>query len=106
MVEGGYNNQEILTNCINSLKEYFDISKRKINQPIIISEIESTLLQVPGVKSVNKVEIINKTGEGYSPFGYDIEGAYRNKILYPSLDPSIFEIRYPDQDIKGRIINF
>ena len=27
----------------------------------------------------------------------------KNNIIYPSLDPSIFELRYPQQDIKGRV---
>ena len=28
----------------------------------------------------------------------------KNNIIYPSLDPSIFELKYPNQDIKGRIV--
>jgi len=24
--------------------------------------------------------------------------------LYPSLDPSIFEIKYPNADIKGKVV--
>ena len=34
----------------------------------------------------------------------DIEGATRNGNVYPSLDPSIFEIRYPNADIQGRVV--
>jgi hypothetical protein len=25
-------------------------------------------------------------------------------ILYPALDPSIFEIKYPNSDIKGKVV--
>lgn len=99
-----YNNRELLASCISQLKEYFDISSWQINQPIILSEINALLLKVPGVRSVHKVEIINKYGGDYSPYGYDIHAATRNGILYPSIDPSIFEIRFPDNDINGRII--
>jgi len=105
----GYNNQDIITNCITSLQNYFNIEKWQINQPIVISEIYSTLLTVKGVQSVIKVEIINKqdnTGNTYSPYGYDIPGATRNNNIYPSLDPSIFEIRYPNTDIQGRVVTY
>ena len=105
----GYNNQDVITNCITSLQNYFNIEKWQINQPIVISEIYSTLLMIKGVQSVIKVEIINKqdnTGNTYSPYGYDIPGATRNNNIYPSLDPSIFEIRYPNTDIQGRVVTY
>jgi hypothetical protein len=99
-----FNNRELLTNCISQLKSYFNIDSWQINQPIILSEINALLLKVPGVRSVYKVEFINKYGGDYSPYGYDIHAATRNGILYPSIDPSIFEVRFPDNDINGRII--
>ena len=105
----GYNNQDVITNCITSLQNYFNIEKWQINQPIVISEIYSTLLMIKGVQSVIKVEIINKqdnTGNTYSPYGYDIPGATRNNNIYPSLDPSIFEIRYPNTEIQGRVVAY
>jgi hypothetical protein len=101
-----YNSRELLSSCISSLKTYFLIDSWQINQPIIISEINSLLLKVPGVQSVGKIEIVNKQGGNYSPYGYDIYGATRNGILYPSVDPSIFEVRFPDIDINGRIITY
>ncbi len=101
-----YNNKELLSTCISSLKTYFLIDSWQINQPIILSEINALLLQIPGVRSVPKIEIINKQGGDYSPYGYDIHAATRNGILYPSIDPSIFEIRFPDNDINGRIITY
>jgi hypothetical protein len=101
-----YNNNELLVNCVSSLKEYFSIDSWQINQPIIMSEINALLLKVPGVRSVPKVEITNKHGGNYSPYGYDIHSATRNGILYPSIDPSIFELRFPDNDINGRVITY
>lgn len=103
-VDPSYNNKELLSMCISQLKSYFNIDSWQINQPIIISEINTLLLQIPGVRSVSKIEIINKQGGDYSPYGYDIMGATKNGIIYPSVDPSIFEIRFPDNDINGRVI--
>jgi len=106
-VQSGYNNNDVVTNCITVLQNYFNIERWQINQPIILSEINSNLLQINGVQSVVKVEIINKqdtTGITYSEYGYDITGATKNNNIYPSLDPSIFEVRYPNTDIQGRVV--
>jgi hypothetical protein len=99
-----YNNKELLSTCISQLKSYFDIDSWQLNQPIIISEINALLLKIPGVRSIPKIEIVNKQGGDYSPYGYDIYSATKNGVVYPSIDPSIFEIRFPDADINGRII--
>ena len=108
-VVGGFNNQLVLQECINNLKNYFNIDKWQINRPIILSEITVILLQTKGVQSVVKLEITNKediTGSTYSTLGYDISGATRNGSIYPSADPSIFEVRYPDTDIQGRVVTY
>ena len=106
-VISGFNNQTILNDCIAAVKGYFNIDNWQINSPIVTSDIVVLLLQVKGVQSVPKVEIVNKqdtTGNTYSSFGYDIPGATRNGNIYPSADPSIFEVRYPNTDIQGRVI--
>ena len=107
--KSGFNNNDVITNCITTLKSFFNIDNWTINQPIIISDILSTLLTVNGVQSVTKIEVINKqenTGITYSKYAYDIPGATRQGNIYPSIDPSIFEVRYPDTDIQGRVVPF
>ena len=101
-----FNTQTVLNACINALKDYFDIDKWQINQPILINNVRNVIDNVEGVQTVKKVEFVNKIGEseGYSKLAYDIKGATINEILYPSLDPSIFEIKYPDTDIQGRVV--
>ena len=106
-IRSGYNSNDVIINCVNSLQDYFNIEKWNINQPIIISDVQSQILNVNGVQSVVKLEFINKqdsTGITYSQYAYDIPGATRNRTIYPSLDPSIFEIRYPNTDIQGRVV--
>jgi hypothetical protein len=108
-IVGGFNNQLVLQDCSTALKNYFNTDNWQINQPIILSEIMIALLQTKGVQSVVKLEIINKqdiTGTTYSTLGYDIAGATRNGNIYPSADPSIFEVRYPDTDIQGRVVTY
>ena len=101
-----YNSKELLSSCLIKLKEYFNIDSWQINQPIVLSDINNVLLKIPGVNNVAYVEVVNKQGVNYSPYGYDIVGATKKGIIYPSLDPSIFEVRYPDIDIKGRVITY
>ena len=97
-----YNKSEVVTNCIIDLKDYFNTDNWSFNQTINLSEIELLLANVEGVSSVPKLSIVNKCGGQYSPNSYNIEAATKNKVVYPSLDPSVFEVKFPDSDIKGR----
>jgi hypothetical protein len=101
-----YNNNEVLTSCISSLQTYFDINKWQINQPIILRELYNLLDNIIGIQTVKNIQVINKTGtlSGYSQYAYNIESANQNGIIYPSLDPSIFEVKYPNEDIKGKVV--
>ena len=101
-----YNNNEVLYNCINALKTFFNIEDWQINEPIILRDIYTTLDAVKGIQTVKNIEIINKSGitSGYSTYAYDVIGATQNGVVYPSLDPCIFEVKYPDLDINGRVV--
>jgi hypothetical protein len=102
-----YNSNEVLSNCIVALREYFSIQNWQINQPIILRDIYVLLDNIEGVQTVKTVDITNKVGEyiGYSPYSYDIKGATVSNVIYPSLDPSIFEVKYPNTDIQGRVVS-
>ncbi len=102
-----FNSNQVLFDCITALKDYFAIKNWQINQPIVLRDIYILLDRVTGVQTVKNIQISNLVGEnlGYSPYSYDIAGATIGNVIYPSLDPSIFEVKYPDQDIQGRIVN-
>ena len=95
--------RDVLLACNVALIEYFNISKWSINQPINISSIYTLLDRVKGVQSVEKIYFENKVGGNYSEYAYDIKGATRGNIVYPSYDPCIFEIKFPEIDIQGRV---
>jgi hypothetical protein len=99
-----YNNNLVLVQCIQTLQESFNGSKWQINQPIVLGELFNILNNVQGVQSIKQVKIVNKVGSGYSEYAYDIGGATLNNVIYPSLDPCIFEVKYPNSDITGRIV--
>ena len=106
ILQPNFNNRVVLNNCINGLIDYFNIDKWQINQPILINNVRNVLDNIEGVQTVKKLEIVNKTGidSNYSEYAYDINGATINEVLYPSLDPSIFELKFPTTDIQGRIV--
>jgi hypothetical protein len=101
-----YNNNEVLLACITALQTYFNIDNWQLNQPIFLRDLYILLDKIKGVQTVKNISIANKVGTstGYSQYAYDIEGATQNQTIYPSLDPSIFEIRYPNSDIKGKVV--
>jgi hypothetical protein len=102
-----YNSNEVLLQCLSNLRDYFSNDKMQIGQPIYISEVMCLVKDVPGVKNILAFDIHNKykEDEGYSGNYYDIATATRNNILYPALDPSIFEVKYKNRDILGRVVN-
>ncbi len=101
-----YNSNEVILRCIDYIKNKFSNDKMQINEPIILSSLSAELDGIEGVQSVLNFEIVNlyDTAAGYSGNYYDVDGATKNRILYPSLDPCIFEIKYPNKDIKGRVV--
>jgi len=102
------NGNKVLLRCIDRLKQYFDIKKWQINQPIVISNVYTELDKVAGVQTVVQVKFRNLYDQtlGYSPHAYNIDQSIKDGILFPSLDPSIFEVKYPDNDIMGKVRAF
>ena len=107
-VQSNYNSNDVLLRTINNLKEFFNIDRWQINQPIVKSEVVNVIANTEGVQNVVGVIMNNKIDSdlGYSGNAYDLSSATKNGIIYPSLDPSIFEVKFPDSDIKGRVVNY
>jgi len=118
LTKKGFNKNEVLLGCVDKLKLYFSINKWQINQPIILADVASEIVGMPGVATVvnppnqdpneqqQLVVIKNKSGEvdGYSNNLYNVAGATYSSIVYPAVDPTIFEVKYPDTDIRGRVM--
>jgi len=102
-----FNSNEVLTRCILAMQDFFAIKNWQINEPIILRDLYVILDEIEGVQTVKNITISNKVGInlGYSEFAYDISGATINNVVYPSIDPMIFEVKYPNTDIQGRVVN-
>ena len=103
-----YNNQEVLLDCFSELQNYFNIDKWQINQPIAISEVKNLIGGVIGVQTLENLTFKNISGitQNYSQYKYNFTKATREGIIYPSMDPSIFELKFPNTDINGRVTTY
>ena len=112
----GFNKNDVLLRCVSKVKEFFNIDRWQIGQPIILSDIVYELSLVDGVASIvpptgqdgEKLPILieNKysVADGYSGNFYNVEKSLIDGVLYTALDPSIFEVKYPNSDIQGRVL--
>jgi len=112
----GFNKNDVLLRCVSTVKDFFTTDRWQIGQPIVLSDIAYELSLVDGVSSIvapvennpDKLLILvtnkYKTSEGYSGNFYDIESGLIDGVLYPALDPSIFEIKFPNSDIRGKVV--
>ena len=106
LVYNNFNKKEVLDQCLQKAKDFFNVDKWYFNQPININQFELELAKIEGVQSVAEVVFknLNQNDGNYSPHEYNLSEATHNKIIYPSLDPSVFEVKFPDNDIRGAVI--
>jgi len=106
LVYNNFNRKEVLDQCLQKAKDFFNVDKWYFNQPININQLELELAKVEGVQSISEVVFknLNQNDGNYSPHEYNLSEATHNKIIYPSLDPSVFEVKFPDNDIRGAVI--
>ena len=112
----GFNKNDVLLRCVSAVQDFFDIDRWQIGQPIVLSDIAYNISLVDGVSSVVAPKENNPMGlavaienkykieDSYSGNFYDIESGVIEGVLYPALDPSIFEVKFPGSDIKGRVV--
>lgn len=99
----GFNKKDVLLNCIQSVQDFFNIDNWNFSQPINLSQLNLEIAKVDGVQSIPSIKIYNKTilDGDYSSIQYDIASATKNGVIYPSVDPAVFELRFPDSDVHG-----
>ena len=98
---------EVLVKAIENLKNLYAPENMEIKKPLFISDIRRVLEGTEGVVSVNDIKLENKysKAKGYSGYKYDFDKARSGDIIYPAKYPSVFEIRFPDNDITGIVTN-
>ena len=118
VVKRGYNKNDVLFKSIQKVKEFFQTEKWQIGQPIVLSDLAYQISLVDGVVSLVPPEINNPNkelilienknstfhGDTYSDNIYDMLSATKDGIVYTSVDPSIFELKFPNSDIEGKVV--
>ena len=116
LTKNGYNKEEVVLKAMQKVKDFFNIDKWQIGQPIVLSDLSYQISLVDGVSSVVPPEDNNPNGlpvlitnkfeesKGYSGNVYDIISATKGGVVYPSLDPSCFELKFQNTDIEGRVV--
>lgn len=103
---------QIITEAINSITSYFDVSKWNLGDDIYLGKLNETINNIAGVLNVVEIRVYNKVGgASYSsnqisqPYvdeetrQIDLLGEYK---LFGEPN-AMFEIKRPDYDIKIRV---
>ena len=106
MIDPSLNKNSTLQKILLSLENFFRITNFHIDQPIIMSDVTNLIYKIPGVISVEKIEFRSISGvldnRTYSEHYFDVSANTKRGIIIP-LPGSIFELRYPDFDIEGKV---
>ena len=94
----------VLQSVINSLVGIMTVNNFQIDQPILISDIQSTIINSAGVLSLVDLKIenvaISAQGRTYSVNSMNVgQSTVRGAVYGPP--GSIFELKYPNYDIIG-----
>lgn len=99
-----YDTTSVLFDATQRLKDNY-AEKFYIGEPIYINDIFKILNRTEGVVDVKNVEIINKFGSVYSTTQIFMEDFISNDAtFYKAPKNVIFELKYPDSDIKGQAL--
>lgn len=98
---------QIANSIITIVKDYFDINSHEINEDVFLGQLQTKILEANGVLNVISITAYNKVGGTYSsnPIQQAISDmktgqiVLTNNTIYSTQD-SMFEIKYPEKDIK------
>jgi hypothetical protein len=105
---------EIISNVVESIQTYMDIDKWDMGMDIYLSQLIENINNVGGVLNVIDLKVFNKVGEGkYSvneitqPYVIGEEDKRQieisNEYTLFGEQSSMYEIKFPDKDIKVRV---
>lgn len=125
IIDKNYEKTVVISDIISVIKNYMDVNTKFMGDEIYVGDMEKEISKTDGVINLIDFRVYNEHGEGYSanligqetisPNAYDDEIYYlgdgesdlidieaTDGILYSDGD-SMFEIKYPEKDIRVRI---
>jgi hypothetical protein len=118
-VDKNYTVENVLLDVNNTIKDYMSINKHQLGSDIYVGDIERVVGNVPGVLNVIDTRIFNEFGEGYSNTRttqatiYDGENTRTNSYEFDLIGnqymlngeaDEMFEIKYPERDIRIKVM--
>ena len=122
------NPTEVKLNVIQVIKDFFKVEKMQFRQSINLNDLQYNILGLDGVIGIKELSLFQSRGpdsdyaanrnmasfqgdgdsisgceSGYG-FQYEFDGALVDGIIKPSVNPSVFELKNPNQDIYGKVI--
>lgn len=98
------NRYEVLESARQAVAQLYEI-KPQIGEPIFINNIIEVLKTTPGVLDVISINVTNKVGGVYSNLYLDLENSLSEDGRYIEIpDNIVFEVKFPNTDIKGVIV--
>ena len=114
------NPSDVKIQVINTIKEFFKIERMQFRQSINMNDLQYNILGLEGVIGINKLNLFQvghdrnmayyqadgdtTSGESGYGFQYEFNNSLVDGIHRPSVTPSVFELRNPNQDIYGKVI--
>jgi hypothetical protein len=103
LIDINANRFDVINSCNEKLTSKLAM-KQDIGEPIKITDIYRELQKVNGVVDVTSVDIGLKSGGIYSESNYDFDAALSSDGRVIEAQPNVvFELKYPNIDIKGAI---
>ena len=112
-IDKAYSSADVIADVAKTIKDYMDISKHELGEDIFIGDIEKEVGNVNGVLNVSETKVFNEfnsdlysgtistqltTGDWLSGQAQiDLEA---NQYVLNSEPDEMFEIKYPNKDIR------
>ena len=106
-VKNTYLESNVLTSALNKIKTFLKTDNFQIDQPINITDLALLITTTDGVNTLTDLNIEARSGiyndRNYSSVSWSVSNNLRKGILHPPAG-GMFELKFPDDDIKGKVI--
>ena len=120
-----FNPTEVKINVIDAIKDFFKIEKMQFRQSVNMNDLQYNILALDGVVGIRELKLFQDGNSDYAAgrqlyyykgdgevigtdsnygFQYNFDDALQDGIYRPSVSPSVFELKNPNQDIYGKVI--
>ena len=98
------NKSTVVAATVSAIKNVTDVKYYQVDQPILEADIINAIINTTGVLSLVELALVNKngteSGRVYSEYVFDLTAnTFKGLVVGPI--GSIFEIKFPDDDIVG-----